>query len=192
MMKFMDYNLLDSALIFAAKAHANQYRKGTDIPYITHPVGVAMILLELGCSWDVVIAGLLHDVVEDTPVSLVEIEEHFGETIAALVQSVSEPNRTASWEERKKHTLSELKGASLPTKLITCADKLHNLRSLSRDYAGVGEAVWSRFKRGRADQAWYYSGLKENLAEGVEDLAKYPIFAEFNRAVEALFGEDVI
>lgn len=189
--KFMDYKLLDKALVFAANAHSGQYRKGTDVPYITHPVAVAMILLTQGCSTEVVVAGLLHDVIEDTPVTLPELTATFGERVAELVASASEPDRSASWEIRKEHTIRYLKEAPLETKLIACADKLHNVQSMAKGYAQLGETLWTRFKRGKAKQAWYYHSLKQNLPYGV-DTTKYPVFNDFIVSVEAIFEQDVI
>jgi len=185
----MDYELFDKALIFAARAHRSQYRKGTDIPYITHPMAMAAMLVEMGCADELVVAALLHDVVEDTPVTLAEVETAFGPQVAELVQGVSEPDRSVSWEERKAQTLHKLREAPLAVKLLACADKLHNIRSLSRSYAEIGEPVWQRFNRGKEKQAWYYRALVESLMAGLEEPEKQPIFAALAQEVEALFGK---
>ena len=92
---------IHDAIIFAAKAHEGQRRKGTDIPYITHPFEVAQILMEAGCDETLIIAGLLHDPLEDTEVTAAEIEEQFGPEVLALVDSDSE-DKSLSWEDRKK------------------------------------------------------------------------------------------
>jgi len=186
----MDQHLFDQALVFAAKAHQGQYRKGTDIPYITHPVALAMMLLELNCADEVIIAALLHDVVEDTAVTLAAVEAEFGEQVSNLVQAVTEPDREAEWEVRKTHTIHKLRQAPLPGKLLACADKLHNIRSIHRDYEAVGEQVWQRFKRAKTEQAWYYRGLAESLSHGIPNLDSYPIFATFQQEVNQLFGSD--
>jgi len=182
-------DLIDRALNFAAKAHQGQYRKGTDIPYIVHPVGVAMLLQEMDAPAEVLAAGLLHDVVEDTPVTPAQLKAEFGPEIARLVAGASEPDRSATWEARKQHTVEYLRRAPLPVKLIACADKLHNIRTLSRDYAKLGDAVWSRFNRGQAQQAWYYRALAQSLPEGVASPEQYPIFEQFSEAVRRLFGD---
>ncbi len=186
----MNFERFDRALIFAARAHDGQRRKGTDIPYITHPVALAMMLREMDCPDEVIVAALLHDVVEDTPVSLAEVRREFGDAVAGLVEAVSEPDKSAPWEERKRHTIAALRDAPLPVKLLACADKLHNITTLARDHARLGDAVWSRFNRGRAQQAWYYRQLVDSLLHGVESPETYPIFARFARAVHALFDED--
>lgn len=186
----MDFNRLDQALIFAARAHDGQRRKGTDIPYIVHPAAMAMKLLTMNCMEDVVIAALLHDVVEDTPATLEDISQAFGDNVAALVSAASEPeHNTARWEVRKQHTIDFLRTASLPAKLLTCADKLHNLRSIEQDYAQLGEGVWKRFARGREKQAWYYRELAKSFTQNVKSPENYPIFTEFTQEVTALFGK---
>ena len=181
--------LIDRALNFAAKAHQGQYRKGTDIPYIVHPVGVAMILMEINAPDEVIVAGLLHDVVEDTNATLLQLEADFGPEIARLVAGASEPDRSAAWEERKQHTIDYLRRAPLFVKLVACADKLHNIRTLSRDYAALGDAVWGRFNRGKTQQAWYYRALAQSLPKGVASPERYPVFEWFSQEVENLFGE---
>src|SRR3989304_6852558 len=99
------YKKIFDAIVFAAKAHACQFRKGTTVPYIIHPVGVARILIEYGCPEDIVIAGLLHDTIEDTAVTLEDIQKEFGDDIAGIVRGATEPNKKDAWEDRKKHTL---------------------------------------------------------------------------------------
>lgn len=188
--KSMNYKLLDKALIFAAKAHDGQYRKGADIPYFAHPVALAMILLDLNCDDELIIAALLHDVVEDTKVTLADIKTTFGSKVADIVQAVSEPNRNAPWEVRKQHTINKLKEAPLPIKLLACADKLHNISAIVRDYNQLGENLWQRFNRGKEKQAWYYRSLAKSLPHDVTELDKYPIFNQFVQEVYNLFGEE--
>lgn len=186
----LNFKRLNRALIFAARAHDGQQRKGSDIPYIIHPVAMAMKLLTMDCMEDVVIAALLHDVVEDTNITLDDIAREFGTPVAELVAAASEPEHgTARWEARKQHTIDFLRDAPLPVKLLTCADKLHNIQSIQHDLEAIGEKVWERFARGREKQAWYYRALAESLPHGIESPERYPIFAEFARAVDNLFGK---
>lgn len=149
------------AIELAARAHRGQVRKSTGVPYLVHPLGVARLLIEHGLEEEVVIAGVLHDVVEDTPVTLEELEASFGARVARLVSALSEPDKSAPWEARKRHTLEVLREVPLEVVLASCADKLDNLRALEQDLARLGEALWASFKRGRAEQAWYYRGLAE-------------------------------
>ncbi len=96
--------MIDKAIQFAAIAHEGQYRKGTNIPYIIHPVSVGFLLQSIGCDEEVIVAGLLHDTVEDTDTELDDIKREFGERVASLVFSASEPDKTLTWEERKIHS----------------------------------------------------------------------------------------
>ena len=156
--------LLHQAILFATVAHQGQYRKGTDIPYITHPFEVAQILTAAGCDHTLIIAGLLHDVLEDTDKTSGDIEKQFGPLILSLVQSNSE-DKSRSWEERKQHTITYMKEhASFEELLLACADKLSNLRSIKADYMEYGEALWSRFNRGKEQQSWYFSKLIDAFA----------------------------
>lgn len=181
-------SLLDAALTFAAVAHQWQKRKGTRIPYIVHPVGVMLALLEAGeTDAEILAAALLHDTVEDSGVKLAELHKQFGARVAEIVAGCTEPDRRASWEARKQHTVAYLRTAPRAVQLVMAADKLHNLRSLAADYAETGEAVWRRFKRGRAETAWYYGAVIDSLkAGGLDD---HPLMHELERSAAAFFGE---
>ena len=136
------------ALEFAAKAHENQYRKKSDIPYISHPCAVGMLLQKEGCSEDVIIAGILHDTIEDTHFTLDDVKNSFGEKIASIVEICSEPDKSAPWSMRKSLLIERAKNASLEIKQVFCADKLHNLLSIKKDYERLGDVVWTRFNEG--------------------------------------------
>lgn len=179
---------IDDAIVFVAKAHRKQVRKGTDIPYISHPFSVAMLLQQAGCDEDIVIAGLLHDTVEDTDVTLDDIIEHFGHHVADLVTAASEPDKSLPWEERKQHTLEFLAKAPLDVRRLVCADKLHNLRSILADLEREGSAIWDRFNRGRDDQIWYYSGLLDSIYTDLPEDHDDVLFAAYRHAVVELRG----
>ncbi|MFD0828208.1 HD domain-containing protein [Neobacillus sp. M.A.Huq-85] len=175
--------IVEKALQTASKAHEGQYRKLTDIPYITHPVAVGMLLMKAGYLDDVVAAGILHDTVEDTGLTLEVLKRKFGEKIAEIVSGCSEPDKSLSWEKRKEHTIEFLKTASKEIRAVACADKLHNIRSIRNDYEQVGEEVWKRFKRGREKQKWYYTNVVESLgAQG-----SFALLEELRKEVELLF-----
>lgn len=179
--------LIDSALAFAARAHAEQTRKATDIPYIVHPVGVLLILLEAGeTDPELLAAALLHDTVEDTAVTLAQIQAAFGARVAQIVEGCSEPDRSDTWERRKQHTVAYLKTAPRAVQLITAADKLHNLRSMITDYAELGEVLWSRFKRGRTETAWYYRAVTASIQAG--ELRDHPLVRKLKETIEDFFG----
>lgn len=181
-------SLIDTALAFAARAHAGQTRKATDIPYIVHPVSVMLILMEAGeTDPELLAAALLHDTVEDTAVTLAQIQEAFGKRIAEMVEGCSEPDRNDTWEARKQHTVAYLRTAPRAVRLITAADKLHNLRSMITDYAKQGEALWLRFKRGRTETAWYYRAVTESLKSS--ERRDHPLIRELDETVESFFGK---
>lgn len=177
-------SLIDSAIEFAAKAHKSQYRKGTDIPYISHPYGVGMILLNAGCEEKVIIAGILHDTLEDTDTTEEDLLTNFGEEVLAIVKGCSEPDKSASWEERKKHTIDYLQHAPLSVRQVACADKLHNLRSIKRELTKMGEATWTKFKRGKEQQKWYYTEIVKSLGY----TSRFPLLDLLQAEVEDLFG----
>jgi (p)ppGpp synthase/HD superfamily hydrolase len=180
------YSLLDTALAFAASAHQWQKRKGTAIPYIVHPVGVMVVLLQAGeTDTEVLAAALLHDTLEDAGITPAELRKKFGERVAAIVEGCSEPDKRASWEVRKQHTVEYLQTAPRAVQLVVVADKLHNLRSLVADYAEMGESLWKRFKRGRPENAWYYRAVINSLKVG--GLSDHPLLQELDRSVAQFF-----
>lgn len=182
-------NLIDHAIAFAAKAHEGQYRKMTDVPYISHPFAVGMILMQEGCSEEMVAAGILHDVVEDTAATQNELVHEFGETIAGIVEGCSEPDKSLSWKKRKVHTIEYLKTATSEVKVVAAADKLHNIRSIQEDQKTLGEGIWERFNKGKNEQAWYYQEIVKSLREGISSSIGAAIFDELQMRVEELFGD---
>jgi len=180
--------MIDRALVTAALAHRQQTRKSTDIPYIVHPCAVGLLLLDAGCSTEVVVAGILHDVIEDTPVTLAGLRRDFGATVAELVAQCSEPDKSLPWEKRKQHTITFLATAPAPVKLVVAADKLHNLRSIALEQDRLGEAVWQRFNRGREQQEWYYRRVAESLMQNLPMGCNTSLFEQLQREVARVFG----
>ena len=180
--------MIDVAIDVAEEAHSGQFRKGSDIPYISHPRAVARILSDAGCSEEMVVAGILHDTVEDTSLTLDHIREKFGSRVAQIVQGCSEPDKSLPWEQRKQHTVEFLRNASLEVRTVTCADKLHNLLTIIADHEIVGDDVWDRFSRGKGAQEWYYRELVVNLCDQPDCQTAGTIFQQFRDSVESLFG----
>lgn len=178
-------SLIDKAIVLAAKAHAGQTRKLTDIPYVTHPFSVGMLLQKEMCSDEVIAAGILHDTVEDTDVTYEELTELFGERITSLVRAASEHDKSLSWEERKRYTIEKLKDAEIDEVKIIVADKLHNLMTIREDLAINGEDVWGRFNRGKSQQHWYYSSIVKVVAHRKTD---FRLIGELERLVIDVFG----
>lgn len=182
----IDFNgesIVSAAARFAACAHRGQARKGTDIPYIAHPVETALILSQMGADEELIAAGLLHDTLEDAGVTADEIEERFGPRVRALVAAESE-DKSLSWEERKLAAIEALKAAPRAERLLALADKLANMRAIAADYARLGDALWARFNRGYAQQAWYYRGLRGAFAA----FSELDAYKEFSRLVTSVFG----
>lgn len=179
----------DHALAFAAHAHRAQVRKGSDTPYIAHVVHVATILLRHDLAEDVVVAGLLHDVVEDCAVAIEQIGELFGPVVAGLVDAVSERKLAGGaerpWEERKAEKLADLRAGGPAVAALKAADAIHNARTTSSDLRVHGPAVWERFKRGPAPTLWYYH---EILSAVRQQIGNHPIADELADAVAELEG----
>lgn len=189
----MDYKktaLYQKALNFAAEAHKNQFRKGTDTPYITHPVDVADIIATMTDDENMIAAGLLHDVVEDTDRTEADIRACFGDRIANLVSAETEDKMRDqkaedTWIIRKQNTLWGLEHASKEAKIMALADKLANLRSIDRDYQLVGDQIWNRFNQKDPDkQAWYY----KTVADLTSELCDYDAWQEYKGLCDKVFG----
>ncbi len=151
------------ALIYATELHAHQTRKGSKIPYISHLLGVASIALEYGAEEDEAIAALLHDAIEDQgglPIRA-EIRLRFGERVTEIVDGCTDTDTTPKppWEERKKAYIARIADASPSVRLVSAADKLHNIRSILKDYRMQGNVLWDLFKGGKQGTLWYYRSL---------------------------------
>ena len=174
----------EDALQYAARLHARQRRKGTNIPYVRHLLAVAAIVGEHRGSGDEVIAALLHDAVEDQggAARLREIRERSGDAVAGLVAECSDTDQVPKppWRERKEAYVRHIATASPGARLISAADKLHNARAILADYRGQGDAVWGRFNnRGRDDTLWYYRALVAAFAAAGAN----PVVEELGRVV---------
>jgi (p)ppGpp synthase/HD superfamily hydrolase len=158
---------LQHAFRYAAEKHAGQTRKQTSIPYLSHLMAVASLVLEAGGDEDLAIAALLHDVVEDCggEPTLRDIEKKFGSRVAKIVEgctdTVEDPKPL--WRKRKEDYLRELKDADSDTRLVSAADKLHNARSILTDYRQHGETIWSRFNGRKDGTLWYYRALRDEF-----------------------------
>lgn len=158
---------ISEALALAVQAHEKQVRKGTSIPYVAHPMGVASIALEFGADEDQAIAALLHDVLEDGgPQYGPVIKERFGERVLAIVEGCTDGVPDASgqkgdWGERKRAYLSHLAEAPDDVLLVSGSDKLHNTRAIVSDLLKIGPDVFKRFTAGRDGTLWYYRSLAE-------------------------------
>jgi (p)ppGpp synthase/HD superfamily hydrolase len=161
---------LERALRLAASAHQGQTRKVSGVPYVEHLIAVAWILDRAGFAEDVVIAGLLHDIVEDTSTTLEELRLQFGQSVAEWVAHCSEMKTDAlgqkrPWIDRKRDHLAALATAPWQARAVALADKLHNLISIEVDL-NEGYSVWSAFHADRDQVLWYYQAMIECCGQG--------------------------
>ena len=155
----------EEALLFAAQLHAEQKRKGTQIPYIAHLMSVAALVIESDGDEDEVIAALLHDAVEDQggQETLAKIEAQFGSHVAQIVAGCTDADTLPKppWRERKEAYIAHLRTASPEVRRVSSADKLHNARCILRDLRHAGTQAFEKFNGGQAGTLWYYRTLVE-------------------------------
>jgi HD domain len=176
---------MDKALFFVADAFRNKTRKGTTIPYLTHLLAVTALVGEFGGNEDQLIAALLHDSLEDLEwVTIDYLKEHYGAEVTEIVMALSDTTEhpKPEWRTRKTRYLERLAEEGPLVKLVSAADKLHNIQCLIRDLRTHGDEVWKRFNAGREDQVWYYQAALEALGRGWKD----PLLGEFREAVGRL------
>lgn len=177
---------LDEAFALARELHGKQFRKGTKIPYLTHPMAVASLVIENGGSETEAIAALLHDAAEDQggKATLEKIRKRFGDEVASIVDGCTDTYEDPKppWKPRKKKYLEHLRDASRSVKLIAAADKLHNARTMLADYRVIGEELWKRFNAPKEDLFWYYHEALEALKAG----GPAPLVEELDRVITEL------
>lgn len=175
--------LLKHALDRAAVWHRDQRRKypGVDVPYVSHCAGVAIVLARHGFDDEVVAAGALHDVLEDTSATYDDLVADFGARVAELVRLVSEEDKSLSWEARKLAYLDRFPHKPWEAQAITLADKIDNFRSIMVCAARHGDP-WVMFKRGREAQLARFGALAVLLGE----LPEHPLIDEYQAALAHL------
>lgn len=181
------------AIEFAARAHDGMERKKDKTPYILHPLEAAVIVGTMTADQDVISAAALHDVVEDTPIGIEEIEKNFGARIRALVETETEDKRADlppedTWKIRKEESLQVLAGCGdADVLMLWLGDKLANMRSFYRIWKNEGDSMWQMFnQKDPSQQYWYYS----RIAELTSALSDFPAWQEYNTLVKIVFGKD--
>lgn len=172
---------IEKALRIAAIAHTGQERKDDGSPYIVHPVMVSRILETHGFREEVVAAGLVHDVLEDSEMTEAEMRAELGDTIVDIVTNVSE-DKSLEWEVRKEAYIEAVANASDETKAVSVADKIHNAKSLLLGYERDGEAVWEVFNRGKAKKLWF----ERSLCDRLKQVWQHPMLDEYDSLVVKL------
>jgi len=177
------------ALGYATDVHARQSRKGTSVPYVSHVLAVCSLVLEDGGGEDEAIAALLHDAVEDGggQPRLDDIRRRFGDRVAEIVWACTDTDETPKppWKDRKTRYIAHVREAGPDARRVSCADKLHNARSILRDYRALGEPLWDRFSGSAEDNLWYY----RSLVEAFRQPDRSPLVAELERVVAELEAE---
>ena len=173
----------EKALVFASQLHREQRRKGSDVPYVSHLLAVAALVIEHGGDEDEAIAALLHDAIEDQggPTARDGILRRFGERVTGIVEGCtdSQTNPKPPWKERKLAYIAGISEKSPSVQFVCAADKLHNARSILSDYRTLGEEVWQRFVGGREGTLWYYGALVQALIRS----GRTPLVDELERVV---------
>jgi (p)ppGpp synthase/HD superfamily hydrolase len=185
----------DDALRVASDLHREQVRKGSGVPYVSHLLAVASIVLEHGGDEDEAIAALLHDAVEDQGGAPTEtaIRARFGETVAGIVRECSAEEKTpgATWRQRKERYIAHLAAATPSAVLVSLADKLHNARSILRDHRRLGVDMWEPFNAGPDEQQWYYrSLLAAYRVRAGDDERLAPLVDELARTIDDIWPDD--
>jgi (p)ppGpp synthase/HD superfamily hydrolase len=180
------------ALVYASRAHATQFRKGTTRPYVAHLLGVTSIVLTHGGDENEAIAALLHDAVEDQggKPRLREIRRKFGSRVARIVEGCTDADSDPKppWLQRKKAYLRHLRRADSSVQLVSAADKLYNASEILSDFRKHRHSVWARFKGGKKGTLWYYEEVAKILrAKGPRALVNEldRVVAELKRASQA-------
>lgn len=176
----------EQALVYATRLHAQQVRKGSGVPYISHLLSVAALVLENGGDEDEAIAALLHDAIEDqggVP-TREAIRQQFGERVTQIIDGCTESDTVPKppWRDRKQRMIEYLRYASAEVRRVAIADKLHNARSTLAEYRREGEAVWQRFKGGKEGTLWFYRAC----IQADREAGSSPLTEEFERVVSQL------
>ena len=178
--------VIEKAIMFATQAHEGQVRKGTDRPYIVHPLEVGRIVASMTEDEEIISAAILHDTIEDCEEITEEVIcREFTKRVAEFVAKESE-DKSKTWMERKGATIEHLKTSCREVQMISLADKLSNMRDIDRDYPECGEELWQRFRmKDKEIIGWYYKGVRDSLREAMKE---NPVYLEYCELVEKNFG----
>lgn len=189
--KSVDSSLLDRAILFAVKAHADTERKGKGFPYIVHPLEAMAIVATMTNDQELLAAAVLHDTIEDTDTTMEQLCAEFGPRVAKLVETETDQHfsvdKALTWHQRKQESLNRLASASRDAMIVALGDKLSNMRGIAQDYAALGDELWQRFNvKTKADHAWRF----RQLAEVLKPLGETFAYQEFRKLVTQVFGEE--
>lgn len=189
--EYLDTSLLDKAIIFAVKAHANQERRAKQTPYVIHVLEAVAIAETLTKDQEILAAAALHDTVEDTDVKLKDIEREFGPRVRHYVDSETAfipkgQTEAESWRARKQFSIDSIKNSDRDGQIVAMGDKLSNMRAIYRDYMDIGDELWNRFHENRkSEHEWHYRSLGESFDKLTDTYA----YKEFHSLLNMVFGE---
>jgi (p)ppGpp synthase/HD superfamily hydrolase len=173
--------LYEKAVSIALAAHTGQVRKTDQTPYIIHPLTVAHLVSLYTKDEEVIAAAVLHDVLEDSPMTTEQLRIEVGDRVVAIVEAVTE-DKTLPWEERKAAYVKQVCAAGEPVWLVSVADKVHNAITLHRELIQKGPEVWNSFNRGREEKLWF-----ENLLlDQIKTKWSHPLVVEYESLIRAI------
>lgn len=169
----------------ASRAHDGHYRKGSGVPYISHPMAVMLIAASVTNDEDVLLAALFHDILEDVPenYSRAEMEDEFGPRVVEIVEGVTKDSSLPSWQERADAYLEQLSRGSAESIIVAAADKFHNLSQTLEDLEREGHSLWRRFRSTPSQQLWWYTNVRNVIAERLPDM---PLLDDLDILIERL------
>ncbi|MEA2701839.1 MAG: hypothetical protein QOE22_548 [Candidatus Parcubacteria bacterium] len=176
---------IERAMRIAVRAHQGQTRKESDLPYISHPAMVALILARHGFGDVVIAAGLAHDTVEDTTVTSEDLRRELGDEVADIVATVTNDD-DLSWDDKKLAYIEAVRNGSEGAKAVATADKIHNAESLILAHAEQGTSLWRHFKAGKEKKLWFENAMLAMLKEVWE----HPLVDEYAVLVERMNALD--
>ena len=163
---------LDEALRVSARAHRNQKRRGSDTPYIVHPYGVMYIASQYTSDEDVLVACLLHDIIEDVPNEYTQeqMKHQFGQRVVDLVLGVTKDQNLSEWKASCDDYLERLEHSAPPeSSIIAVADKIHNIMSILNDYEKMGDDIWNIFSADKKSQKWWFESTRKVAQQRIPD-----------------------
>jgi hypothetical protein len=171
-------NIVDNAAALAVKWHKGKVRKVDDTPYIMHPLAVAGIVAENEFGKEAIAAAFCHDLLEDTDCPESTIEKECGKKVLEIVKTVSH-NKGLSWEEKRIKYVEAIKAGPVEARIVCCADKIHNLRSLLVAYEKQGQAIWKKFSRGKEKKLWF----EKMVLNMLKQTWKHPLIQTYERLI---------
>ena len=172
-------NIIEKAVRIAVLAHGGKTRKGDGLPYIIHPVMVALKMARHSFPDTVIASALVHDVLEDTDCPEEKLRAELGAEVSQIVKAVTNDD-SLPWEEKKKRYVETVRNGPDGAKAIAAGDKIHNLESLLIAYAEQGPSLWKKFNRGKDQKLWFENEVLKMLKETWQ----HPLIDEYERLLE--------